>query len=93
MRDRNFYINSIKMDLYRVVTASGDVSKPPSTESVKEFLTHAISDFDKFQPTSLDLIIKENLIKLSKQTFKLKDSCHRLRWVEDVLTNRCRMLS
>ena len=38
MRNRNFYINAIKMDLYRVVTATGDITKPTASESAKEFL-------------------------------------------------------
>ena len=36
------------MDLYRVVTATGDITKPTASESAKEFLDHALRDFDKF---------------------------------------------
>jgi len=93
MRDRNFYINSIKMDLFRVVTATGDVTKPAALESAQEFLAHALNDFNNFENTNLDKEIKENLINLSNEKFKLNDPAHRLRWTEEVLTNRCRMVS
>lgn len=91
MRDRTFYVNSIKMDLFRVVTATGDVTKPAAVESAKEFLEHALKDFNNFINTDLDITIKENLYKLAKQMYKLDDPYHRLRWSEEVLTNRCRM--
>ena len=91
MRDRDFYINSIKMDLFRVVTATGDITKPPSLESAKEFLEHALNDFDKFPNTKHDIEIKKNLISLSKEIFKLRDPYNRLRWTENILTSRCRM--
>jgi len=91
MRDRNFYINSIKMDLFRVVTAAGDITKPIALESVKEFLGHAINDFDKFPNTKHDIEMKNNLIELSKEIFKLHDPHYRLRWAENILTSRCRI--
>ena len=79
------------MDLYRVVTATGDITKPAAVESAKEFLNHAINDFDKFPNTEQDVKIKEDLEHLSNETYKLKDIRHRLRWAENVLTSRCRM--
>jgi len=91
MRDRDFYINSIKMDLFRVVTATGDITKPLSLKSAKEFLDHAINDFDKFPNTDHDIKIKNNLVDLSKELFKIQSPHDRLRWAENVLTNRCRM--
>jgi len=91
MRDRDFYINSIKMDLFRVVTATGDLTKPVALASTKEFLDHALSDFDKFQNTDHDLEIKRKLMGLSAEMFKLQDPSHRLRWSENILTNRCRL--
>jgi len=91
MRDRNFYINSIKMDLFRVVTATGDTTKPVALESAKEFLNHALNDFDKFPNTKHDMEIKKNLITLSKDISKLNDSHYRSRWAENILTSRCRM--
>ena len=36
------------MDLFRVVTATGDLSKPPAIESAREFLEHCLEDFEKF---------------------------------------------
>ena len=91
MRDRNFYINSIKMDLFRVVTATGDVTKPAAVESAKEFLAHALREFSNFQNTEHDKKIREELILLSGEMNKLQDPHHRLRWAENVLTSRCRM--
>ncbi len=79
------------MDLYRVVTATGDISKPAAEESAKQFLTHALSDFDKFENTQHDIEIKKNLAELAEKIFKLKDQTHRLRWTEHILTARCRM--
>ena len=77
MRDRNFYINSIKMDLFRVVTATGDITKPVALESVKEFMTHSLKDFENFKNTDHDKEIKSNLVTLSKELFKLEDPHHR----------------
>lgn len=81
------------MDLFRVVTATGDITKPVALESAQEFLDHALKDFEHFQNTDHDKILKKNLIALSNQMFKLNDPYHRLRWTEDVLTTRCRLLS
>ncbi len=91
MRDRNFYINSIKMDLFRVVTATGDVTKPAAVKSAKEFLEHSINDFDKFPNNTHDLVLKQELIKYLGELAKLQEPSHRLRWVENVLTVRCRL--
>jgi len=91
MRDRNFYINSIKMDLFRVVTATGDLSKPIPEKSAREFLEHSIKDFDKFPNTEHDAYIKQILQKSIGEMFKLQEPAHRLRWVENVLTARCRL--
>ncbi len=91
MRDRGFYINSIKMDLYRVVTATGDVSKPPAIDSAREFLEHSVKDFEKFPNNKHDLIIKKDLERYLSEMFKLQEPSHRLRWVENVLTARCRL--
>ena len=91
MRDRNFYINSIKMDLYRVVTAVGDLRKEPAKESAIEFLKHAIEEFDKFEKNEKDKEIRENLIVLNSHMDKLNDPLHRYRWAEHILTNRCRL--
>ena len=79
------------MDLFRVVTATGDISKPASKESAQEFLGHSIKDFDKFDNTEHDKHIKQNLQRSMSEMFKLQEPSHRLRWVEDVLTSRCRL--
>ena len=79
------------MDLFLVVTATGDVSKPPAVESAREFLDHAISDFDNFDNTQHDEVIRKDLIDLKDQMFLLDDVSLRLRWAERVLTSRCRL--
>ncbi len=91
MRDRDFYINAIKMDLFRIVTATGDISKPASIESAREFLEHSIKMFEKFPNSNHDLTIKQDLEGFLSEIFKLQDTRRRLRWVEDVLTARCRL--
>lgn len=80
------------MDLYRVVTATGDTSKDVAFESAKEFLEHAISDFEHFENTKHDLQIKKNLEDLKNTMFKLNDPFHRIFWTEQVLTSRCRLI-
>lgn len=91
MRDREFYINSIKMDLYRIVTAVGKDEVNTSTESANEFLNHAIGDFNKFDNTSHDKLIKNKLENLQDTIYKISDPKYRLLWAEDVLTARCRL--
>jgi hypothetical protein len=91
MRDRKFYINSIKMDLFRIVTATGDVTKPAAVESAREFLKHALKDFDKFENVSHDITIKNELQRNINEIYKLQETAHRLRWVENILTLRCRL--
>jgi hypothetical protein len=91
MRDKKFIINSIKMDLHRVVTAAGDISKPLPKDSIEEFLNHAIKDFNKIETTPLEETLKKQLIVLSKKTDTLIDPHKRLIWAEDVVTIRCRI--
>lgn len=91
MRDKQFIINSIKMDLHRVVNASGDISKPLPEESVKEFLNHAIEDFNKIEMTPLENLLKNELQRLNLEIDTITDPHKRLRWTEDVLTTRCRL--
>jgi len=91
MRDKNFILNSIKMDLHRIATASGDISKPLPIQSIKEFLEHAQNDFNKIETTPLEETLKNQLISLSKSLEDLKDLNKRLIWTEDILTIRCRM--
>ena len=79
------------MDLFRVVTATGDIKKQVALESTTEFLNHAIKDFDKFKNTKHDLTIVKPLKVLSSEMFKLDDAAHRLKWTENILTNRCRL--
>ena len=79
------------MDLFRVVTATGDVSKPASVESAREFLEHSINDFEKFPNMSHDITIKRDLQHFLREISKLQEPNHRLRWVENVLTARCRL--
>ena len=90
MRDKKFYIDSIKMDLYRVVTAVGDIRKPAATESARCFLRHAEDDFKKMPLTERENRLFDKLSRLEGSiNDKMKDPYNRLRWAEDVLTLRC----
>ncbi len=91
MIDKKFVIDSIKMDLYRVVTASGDITRDLPLKSIEEFLNHADKDFEKINLTPRENILRKELKKLRKYLKKLKDLKSRLRWTEDVLTIRCRL--
>ena len=91
MRDKQFFINSIKMDLLRVVTAVGNLNNPIPQESVNDFLTHAIKDFDKTPLDEKDEMFKKQLISLRDSLTSINDPHKRLRWAEDVLTIRCRI--
>jgi hypothetical protein len=91
MRDKKFIINSIKMDLHRVVNAAGDISKPFPKESIKEFLNHAIKDFNKIETSPLEETLKQQLIELSTKVDTLLDPHKRLMWTEDIVTIRCRV--
>lgn len=91
MRDKNFIINSIKMDLFRVVTAAGDITKELPKTSISEFMTHAINDFNKVELTPREVELKNQLQLLHADLSKISDPFSRLRWTEDVLTVRCRI--
>lgn len=79
------------MDLFRVVTAVGNLNNPIPQESVNEFLTHAINDFDKTVLSEKDKTYKAQLQSLRDRLTLINDPHVRLRWVEDVLTIRCRI--
>lgn len=87
-RDKKFVIDSIKMDLYRVVTATGDTSKDIPYDSVKTFLDHADKDFDKIELAQHEKDLRIRLKQLTKRINELRDDKDRLRWAEDVLTIR-----
>ncbi len=91
MRDKQFIIDSIKMDLFRLVTAVGNIHQPIPYESVQEFLTHALKDFDKTELTEKELMLKNQVHNLNNSLHALKDPLTRLRWAEDALTIRCRL--
>ena len=90
-RDKDFIKNSIKMDLHRVVTASGDIRKEIPKESVKIFLDHARKDFEKMSLTKRETSIKNKFEELIKKFDTISDPHERLRWTEDILTIRCRL--
>jgi DNA-binding transcriptional MerR regulator len=90
-RDKKFYINAIKMDLYRVVTAVGNIQREIPKESVKEFLKHADEDFEKIPLTKREKKLRKKLTELAKRLDSLEDPHDRLRWTEEVLTTRCRL--
>lgn len=91
MRDKKFVIDSIKMDLFRVVTATGDIRKEIPKKSVTEFLTHAYKDFDKITLSDRESYLKNNLKHLIDQLPSITDPFNRLRWTENILTIRCRL--
>lgn len=92
MRDKQFIIDSIKMDLFRVVTAAGDINKELPKQSVIEFMEHANKDFEKAELTDREKGLKQELQQLLKQLPQVsKDPFSRLRWTEDVMTIRCRL--
>lgn len=91
-RNKEFIINSIKMDLHRVVTAVGDITKEIPTDSVKIFLEHAYSDFAKIETLDdREQSLKNSLNLLTNKLESLQDPHKRLRWAEDILTIRCRL--
>jgi len=91
MRDKQFIINSIKMDLYRVVTAAGDINKELPKQSIIEFMEHADKDFEKTELNDKEKQLKQELQHLLNQLPQIKDPLSRLRWTEDVMTVRCRL--
>ncbi len=90
-RDKKFIIDSIKMDLFRIVTATGDLTKEIPQKSVKEFLEHADKDFDKIELSTHEKEIRNKLRILNSTFTDFADPKARLRWAEDVLTARCRL--
>ena len=93
MRDKQFVINSIKMDFHRVVTAAGDVNKKLPKQSIIEFMKHADKDFENIKLTQREQALRQHLQSLLKQLPDIKDPLSRLRWTEDVMTIRCRLSS
>lgn len=94
IRNKNFVLGSIKMDLQRVVTATGDPEKPLQKDSAEQFLKHALSDFDKIQATHHQNELKKQLTLLLKHLEKehpLTNKQERLHWAEKILTIRCRL--
>jgi len=91
MRDKQFVIDSIKMDLHRVVNATGDITKEIPTQSVIEFMQHADKDFDKTELTEREIKLREQLKQLLVKLAEIKDPHTRLKWTEDVMTVRCRL--
>ena len=91
MRDKSFIINSIKMDLHRVVTAAGDVRKELPRELISAFLKHADQDFDKTEFSQREMLLRQQLRSAAKELNNLQDPHKRLRWADDVLTIRCRL--
>lgn len=90
MRDKQFVLDSIKMDLYRVVTAVGDVTKPLAITSALSFLRHADRDFAKVDLTEKELRLHTKLRSLMRvMSDEVNEPGRRIHWAEDVLTLRC----
>lgn len=79
------------MDLHRVVTASGDITKELPKELIITFLEHADNDFDKTSINEREKVIREDLRRLASKLGTLSDPHERLKWTEDVMTARCRL--
>lgn len=79
------------MDLHRVVTAAGDITKELPYESIKDFMQHADKDFDKTDLDERETNLREELRVLFEQLNSLQDPHKRLRWTENVMTVRCRL--
>ncbi len=79
------------MDLHRVVTAAGDITKKAPTESIRTFMEHADKDFDKTELDEREKSIRQELKALANNLEALSDPHTRLRWTEDVMTARCRL--
>jgi hypothetical protein len=79
------------MDLHRVITASGDLTKKLPTKSIIAFLEHADKDFTKALLDSREKSIRKDLKILAGELETLSDPHKRLRWTEDVMTARCRL--
>ena len=90
-KDNKFIIESIKMDLFRVVTAAGDLTKELPIESIRIFLEHADKDFEKAALTDQQKALREYLKVLNSSLEKVSDPTSRLHWAENVLTTRCRL--
>jgi len=88
-RDKKFVIDSIKMDLFRVVTATGDLTKEIPQGSVRTFLEHANKDFNKLKLNTHEQEIRNKLRSLTNTLSSIEDPKARLRWTEDVMTARC----
>lgn len=88
-KEKKFVLDSIKMDLFRVVTATGDLTKEIPMESVRIFLKHADKDFEKIKLNKQEKNLRKRLKSLTNSLNKLEDPKNRLRWTEDVMTVRC----
>ena len=79
------------MDLFRIVTATGDIRKEIPLQSVREFINHALDDFEKIELVSREREIKFQISESLKELDYLQDPHKRLRWAENILTARCRL--
>ena len=92
MRDKQFYLNAVKMDLLRLVHYVGNLENPVSEKSISEFINHALNDLNKLELNSLETNLKQELRLLAKEVINyLDDSKKRLQWADKILTIRCRI--
>lgn len=91
LRSKSFILASIKMDLFRVVTATGNISQELPRDSVLDFLHHADRDFEKITLTEHEAQIRQKLRELAKTLPTVVGPHDRLRWAENILTLRCRL--
>jgi len=92
MRDKEFYLRAVKMDLLRTTKVVADLKHSVSEEEAKEFLLHGLKDLGKNKLNPQEKKLQQELIELKKTLPEcLKDPHQRLRWAEKVLTVSCRL--
>ncbi len=90
-KDKKFIIDGIKMDLYRVVTGTGDIRKELDKDYARIFLEHAKKEFTRIQLNTTERKLLNELETLDKSLDYVQDPHNRLRWVENIMTIRCRL--
>jgi uncharacterized protein YjfI (DUF2170 family) len=90
IRDDNFYVNAIKMDLYRVFHMGAQVLLPFDAGLSNTFLGHALQTFPKLSSNSERTDVMTRINTLSSQAVAVSQNVHeRLRWSERVMTLYC----
>lgn len=90
--DKDFILNSIRMDLLRVVNMGARIDHKFPKESIETFLDHADKEFGKVRLTGLQKLLRKEMRSLRTQLDSISDSpSKRLKWSEKILTIRSRL--